>query len=230
METSVTRPGFLHYEEQGGILPMHLFGALFEGRRALGNGAFRYAIAAGGGPELTDNELRPIDVLRPTYGQSDLATTLRLEYVPDEESLSSYALFLSRARIYNDMILNNDVDQRIAGLAANWQGEQLHLLAASFHISNDFDDGSSGAFLYSYLQAEYQWTPRWNTYARALVSRDAVDDPYLAYFPRVYKDQHVAGVRFDFKTNQALKVEIGHIRTVGENYDELCFQWSAAFP
>jgi len=230
METSITRPGFLLYEEQGGILPMHIFGFLLEHRQAVADGAIRYSLAVGRGPELSSGELRPVDVIRPTYGESGPATTVRLEYQPDEGTISTYALFLSQVQIRDDMTTYSDIDQRIAGASAIWQGNKLRLLASVFYVHNDIGSSISDQFGYGYVQAEYQWTPRWNTYARALASSGVNDDAYLAYFPHVYKDQDIAGVRFDFKNNQALKVEVDHVRVVGDDYDAFCFQWSAAFP
>jgi hypothetical protein len=231
MEIPVTRPGFLNYEEQSGVLPMHLAGLLLDGRHAHGDGAVRYSIAAGAAPELSSGGLRAVDILRPRHTQTGLATTLRIEYQPDEESNTLYSAFASQAHIYNDVDTAGDIDQRISGIAANWQAEQLHLIGAAFHVENDFANGDSHShFLYAYAQADYQWAPSWNAYARVLGNSNVPDDPYLAYFETVYKEQDIVGVRFDFKTHQALKVELGHVRLVGEDYDEIGLQWSAAFP
>ncbi len=52
MQTSVLRPRFLAFEDQGGILPAHMVGLWSTGKAKAGTGKFTYDLFAGNGPKI----------------------------------------------------------------------------------------------------------------------------------------------------------------------------------
>jgi len=64
LETSISRPSIVEFEDDNGLLPIHLTGLLIEGVIEHDKQGLGYALAVGAGPELSD-KLEPLDVLDP---------------------------------------------------------------------------------------------------------------------------------------------------------------------
>jgi hypothetical protein len=55
LQTSITRPAIVDYEDDNGVLPMHLAGLLIEGVKEHDDSGLGYAIAIATGPELAES-------------------------------------------------------------------------------------------------------------------------------------------------------------------------------
>ena len=82
------------------------------------------------------------------------------------------------------------------------------------------------------MQAEYKLKPSvWTLFARHEGVSSRLNDNYTAVFPKLPKARDLAGVRWDFVDNQALKVEFIRDKTVsGMTFNGIEVQWSAMFP
>ena len=69
MQTSVTRPRFLDFEDKGGILPAHMVGMLVSGKTGAGDGKLTYDAYAGNGPAIAIDGTAP-----PPGGVLDIQT------------------------------------------------------------------------------------------------------------------------------------------------------------
>ncbi len=53
IQTAVSRPRFLDFEDKGGILPAHMVGLMANGKVRAGGGKFTYDVFAGNGPKIS---------------------------------------------------------------------------------------------------------------------------------------------------------------------------------
>jgi len=56
IQTAVSRPRFIDFEDKGGILPAHMVGLLGKGKISAGAGKFTYDVFAGNGPKISLEE------------------------------------------------------------------------------------------------------------------------------------------------------------------------------
>ena len=86
------------------------------------------------------------------------------------------------------------------------------------------------AFDNAYMQLEYSWRAEWTPYARLEGSHGAATDQFVALLPRFERQRVLAGMRYDFTAQQALKLEMSTLRIRDSRYAELQVQWSAVWP
>ena len=70
MQTTISRPGIIAFEDEGGVLPTHITGLLAEGALDRDDGSFNYAFGIGQGPQL-ESELVPVNILELRNGGYD---------------------------------------------------------------------------------------------------------------------------------------------------------------
>lgn len=231
LQTSISRPAIIEYEEHGGILPMHQVGFLADGRRHFENRSFGYSLALGASPEYT-GELEAKDVLRPGAGETDFMATLNFYVDLDADGTSRLGTFVNLATIPSSTPGVNEIDQKTFGLYGQWEFARWNLHGSAFYIKNSLDrvDGKAdGSFINAYLQTEYVVSERWLVFGRVEQSASAKGDPYLALFPHFIEDRVLGGVRFDFNENNALKFELSKNQSHNDDYVQFGIQWSAQF-
>ena len=229
LQSTVHRPAIVEYEDDGGILPMHAAGLLFEGRRPRGDGQFAYSLSVGAGADF-DRHLNPYALLKEDPGRHDLQTVARLSYRPDALGSTEGGVFGGYLPIVSAVAGVPSVEMWLGG--AFWHQAWItnRITAAGFYAHNRFSGGGSAAFAAAYLQGEHELSRRWLIYGRIEGMLGAEDDPYLIRFEGFPVDQAIAGVRFDFTRRQALSLEVARTHTLGDDRWHVSTQWSAAFP
>jgi len=233
LQTSISRPVIVAFEDDGGVLPMHVTGLLLQGEHGLGEGALAYEAGFGLGPEFSsDDVLEPLDILEPNAGKHEFSSALKLAFRPDSLDDDEIAAFFGYADIPGAGS-RADVTQVLGGAYVVWTPRYLRVLAAGFYVDNDFDSGtgaSDASFVSGYVQAEVVPIEEITAYVRIEASGGVGGDDYLELFPEVVRGRTVAGVRFDIGERQAVKFEFGDTRRSGRDGEEVLIQWSAAFP
>jgi hypothetical protein len=231
LQTSISRPAIIEYEEHGGVLPMHQVGFFADGKREVENRSFGYSLALGAGPEYT-GELEAMDVLSPGEAEADFMAALNFYVDLNADGASKIGAFVSYATIPSSTQLVNEIDLRVFGLYGNWQFARWNLHGSAFYIKNSLDrpdEQVDGSFVNAYLQAELIFSERWMAFGRVEQSASENGDPYLALFPHFIKERVLGGVRFDFNENNALKFEVSNNQSQNDDYVQFGIQWSAQF-
>ena len=138
LQTAITRPYIERWEDEQGLLPQHITGALFESRRPVGKeGAIQFAAGAGAGPGLTDNELDPIDLINHNPGEHRLSLTARVAYLPEYTGESSFGLLYGHHDIETnsqpviDALNSHNVLLSVTGAYVDWNSDPWRVIGAA---------------------------------------------------------------------------------------------------
>ena len=244
LQTDITRPYIERWEDEHGIIPQHITGALFESRQSLGNeGAIQVSGGVGASPALSDHELDPIDLIGPNPGRHRLSVTGRLAYLPQYVGASSMGLLfghddlsVSSARTLASLH-SNAAKLNIYGAYIDWTSEPWRVVAADYYVDVALTEiNRNESFSSGYLQVERQLPRRFTIFGRIEDSARMQESRYVALFDDADGDLEIAlrrqalGVRWDYTRRQALTLEISHIVALSQTSNELRAQWSAAIP
>lgn len=245
MQTTIERPFFLKFEDDGGLLPVHLVGIWTAGRYSLGPIVLGYDLLIGNGSSIV-NVRGPGTELSPNISSDDnknKAVGFRLQVSPRFMSALKVMGSGSFSRVdgYDPTGLHIvGVKQNIlnASLIYDQEGEPLKLLAEVFWVK-DKDQltgrGDHTNTLY-YVQLGYTLFDLIIPYVRyeqSLIetpSSTEAGDPYMEALSAVDKRIALAGVRYELSAETALKGEYRRIHEEGlKNHSEFAVQWSFAF-
>jgi len=83
LQPSIRRPSIAEFEDEGGPIPMHISGVLFN-KTVLADGQlFEFDLGLGAGPSLESGEFEPVSVIDPLNGTHRFSVTGRLVYQTD---------------------------------------------------------------------------------------------------------------------------------------------------
>lgn len=236
LQTSITRPEIMNYEDDGGILATHIWGILADETIPRGNGEWQFHLGVGAAPQLTPDILVPVEALNPVSINHRVGVTFVAAYMPDTSMTDEVGLFASSMDIPSEMPGINKVRQTEGGAYFNWTVGNLHTISSIFDVHDDVQNSTgatdSHGFITGYAYLEYQWGPRWRPYVRYEGSINANSDPYVSLFPHGLADSRfVGGVRYELTNRQALTVEAIRSEYEGDlHYNQFMLQWSAMFP
>ena len=97
LQTAISRPMIERWEDEQGLIPQHISGALLESHRPIGDShGLQWAIGVGAAPALTRYGLKPINLVDRNDGEHRLSATARLAWLPDYLGANNIALLLGR--------------------------------------------------------------------------------------------------------------------------------------
>lgn len=231
LQSSASRPAIVEYEDDDGILPMHLTGLLIEGVRENNGHGLGYAFALALGPELSDH-LEALDVLEPTSGSQGVALTLNLFRQPDVYGPTQYGLFANYTEIPAEDRGYDEIRQTIAGMYGNWESDPWRVIGSAFYIHNRLDEGAvtdSDEFVFAYLQAERRLDDRWTIVGRAEAGSGDDNDAYLGLFSDHVEEKVLGALRLNTWGQHAFTLEVSKTNAREDRYRGFTLQWSAAF-
>ena len=226
LQTSIGRPAVLRFEDDGGLLPMHMIGVSLKGGVDAGESNLDWTIEVGNGRGV---EPDPPQI---TVDANDAkAVNLSLGFQP--ASISGLRV---GGGAYMDSIPGGAGHAKIAELIlsgfAVYRTPHFELMAEYFDVSHDEQGGVNSRSAGYYAQLSYsmdEWTP----YLRYDVSDLADSD---TFFAMTDDTQTIAGgLRYDFEAWSAVKLQYGLTNTdpsgggAGIDSSNLALQVSFAF-
>jgi len=248
-QTSQSRPGIVEFEDEGGMMPIHLSGFLFEGLYLTnGMAGISYTLTLAVGPRATTNRdgytvLESPSVISPleaTYPHKP-AISARLTYLPDAAGEQEIGLFIGRNNISTSdlSVVRSDVVQTSAGLFGNWENERYTVFGAAMFIRQEMDmringnDQEQAHLIRSqYIQGEYSFLHSLSGYLRFEDTQGIDDDAYIKSFSMFVKRRYVLGFRHEFSHHQAVKFEVSRAEHLHNSIDfsSISLQWNMMFP
>lgn len=209
IQTSITRPRFLAFEDQGGILPAHSVGLWGTGRWRTELGRWSYDVYAVNGDKIDNG------VLNFNAGGDDntgMGTGLNLSLSPAAVPGLTLGLHALRQRVEGTSSLGATGRSRLQtwGTYTYFESERWEVLGEYYRFNNtDLDQATRHNSWAGYVQAGFHLDERWTTYARAERTSLNPLDPYFALQDsgHSYRRQ-VGGVRFEVDPRTALKLEL----------------------
>lgn len=232
LQTTISRPRIVDFEDDGGLLPLHWMGLQHSGLTPRGEGAFVYDVGVGSGPVFA-NALEPVAVLRPqTYGKLGLVG--RLGWRPDVTAATEFGGSFATLRIPIEGTSGELIRQSIGNAYLHWDQAQWRVRLEAFLIRNEFEGrlaGTAGSIKAGFVQGEYRHDEHWIGFARAEALTAASNDPYIGLFGDASRSRQVLGLRLDLPYRQALKLELGREhRQSGDRLRQASVQWSTVLP
>jgi hypothetical protein len=244
LQTAITRPFIERWEDEQGIIPQHITGALFESRRPIGeDGAVQISAGAGAGPSVQRDTLEPIDLIDSNPGKHRLSLTGRVAYLPEYVGTSSFGLLYGHDQITtSSLFVLSALDSRhavlsIYGAYGDWNSEPWRIIGANYYVDVALDQTTRNeSFISGYLQVERQLPNKLTVFGRVEDSARMQESNYVALFNDHDGDVDIAlrrkalGLRWDYVRRQALTIEVSHVVSLTQRTDEVRLQWSAVVP
>lgn len=235
LQTSSIRPAIAEFEDDGGVIPIHVSGLLFENEKNFSDGRLNINFALGTSPTMETGTLEAMEIFSPggeTYHEN---ITLRLSYYPDVIDETHIGVFAGYSRIEADGVISREIVQTQAGFFGLWKNNQWQVLSSIFFIDNNLKSATAAAdlngdFINAYVQLDYAVDEKWVAYTRIEESFNHEADPYLALIPAFIDERKLAGLRYDLSVKQALTVEIRQDNASSGTINHVILQWSALLP
>ncbi len=232
LQTSATRPAFLEFEDDGGILPVHMVGLWGTGSFKSSPAVVNYGVMAGNGSKLQDGALNPNNI---SDDSDDKAIAFRVTVEPTQIDGLGIGLSGSFATVsgYTGSSETLRIKQNIYELDVTYFANNVEVLAEYYIFKNEDDLGTSGSFSSSayYVQAGYAIMDKYIPYARyENVSIDDDGDPFFTATGTVDSTQTALGLRYNLSLLSSLKAEMRFVdRDGADNHNEYTLQWACTF-
>lgn len=240
IQTSITRPRLIAFEDQGGILPAHTVGAWANGKLDSAVGRWRLEAFVGNSDSLRDGTL---DYNASGFNNSTPAYGFNIGLSPKSvPGLTAGLHGLSEKINSYDAggTLNGQVDMQVLGAYAFFESDNWELIAEYYGFNNGDTFGTQGKNQSSagFVQAGYQLMDRWTGFVRYEKADLSKRDPYFALmnngttnFGSTY-NQSTVGLRYEVDPRSALKLQYEQIMddsNAGQTVNWLRAQYSVRF-
>ncbi len=244
LQTAITRPSIENWEDEDGLIPQHITGALVESRRQLGaEASVQLSGGIGAGPAVTSDENEPINLVGNNPGKHGLSYMGRLAFLPDYVGTSSAGLLLGHDQLFATSpvalatLRSNHAVLSIYGAYADWNVDAWRFIGAGYYVDVALDrPNPDRSFISGYLQGERQLPHQLTAFGRVENSSRMRESPYVALIDGHSSDiditirREAAGLRWDYARRQALTGEVDHEISLSHGGYEVRLQWSAAIP
>lgn len=210
LQTSITRPRFIAFEDQGGILPAHTVGVLATGKTPTALGRFSYDLYAGNGDRIVDGVLDynagGDDNSSPIYGAN-------LAIQPSSMPGLTLGMHALQSKIGGNNALGTltgTARSRVLGGYAYYEGDSFELIGEYYRFTNRdlAPGGRSRSSQAAFVQLGYNLMDRWTAFARYEKASLKSDDIYFALMTSgTSYHQTSFGLRYDVDPRAALKFQ-----------------------
>lgn len=208
IQTSITRPRFINFEDSGGILPAHTVGAWATGNVGTSAGKFHYDAYTGNSDTMRDGVL--------DYNASGVTETaptsgFNVAISPVEGLTVGVHALQEKIGIEAGGLQTGLVNLSMAGGYAFYENDSWEVITEYYGFSNTDVMGSKGTNQSNagFVQAGYKLADRLTGYARYEKADLNKNDPYFASTSSY--SQNTVGVRYDLDPRSALKVQLEQI-------------------
>ena len=244
LQTAITRPAIENWEDEEGVIPQHITGALLESRRQIGAEAgMQLSAGVGAAPTLRNEDNEPINLIGSNPGKHGFSYTGRLAFLPDYVGTSSAGLLAGHDQLFVSSAIDlaalrsRHANLNIFGAYADWSVDAWRFIGTGYYVDVALDrPNPDESFMSAYLQGERQLPHRLTAFGRVEGSSRMRESRYVALLNNDSTDVDLAirreagGVRWDYMHRQALTSEVDHEISLSRRGYEVRLQWSAAIP
>ena len=190
LQTSITRPFIERWEDEHGLIPQHIAGALLETRQSLGSeSALQFAGGVGAASSWGDHQYEPVDFIGDNPGRHRVSLSARLAYLPQYEGSSSAGFLFAHDQLYSTnpqlfQALNSaHVVLTVSGAYLDWNVNQWRVMGTGYYVNIALDQTAhSESFISGYLQVERLLPHKLTVFSRVEDSARMQESRYVALF------------------------------------------------
>jgi len=232
--TSLRRPRFLAFEDQGGILPAHSTGVWFTGNQRTGAGKLGYDLYVTNAQAIDGGVL---DMRQAGNADGQVTVGGRLSFQPSSLDSLQVGVSALSGRIEDAIDPANDTRLNVFALHADWDSDALEALAEVYFFRDEaLPGGGSHSSTAGYLQLGYR-AGRYTPYARyERTALDQADGYFAAQLSGASYHREALGLRYDIDLKSALKLELaqthntdGTLARPDGSYGDALLQYAVRF-
>ena len=226
IQTSINRPRFVAFEDQGGILPAHTVGVWGTGKIDTAAGRLNYDVFAGNSDSLRDGQL---DYNAVGFDEAAPTSGLRLSFSPRalpglvvgvnalQEKIDAFDSTIPSGQVVGNQV--GSVGFRMLGAFGFYENDDWEFISEYYQFNNTDLWGQAGSnqSWASFGQVGYHLTSRLTGYARYEKAALNQNDPYFAlmnggnqgttFYGSSY-NRSTLGVRYDLDPRSAIKLQV----------------------
>jgi hypothetical protein len=232
LQTSILRPSFIEFEDEGGLLPAHMVGLWGSGSIRKATGRFSYDLFAGNSPSIKDGALDANNTgSHPTELSVGFNVGYQFDNVGDGIKIGLHGL---RADIRDDTSTDNLSRFNMLGGYALVDTAKWEMIAEYYGFRNQNTQGmhSRQDSWAGFIQLGKRLDD-WTVYGRVERSSLSDNDAYFQTLDAMNSyDRQALGLRYDITINSALKLEIIHTDpkdTTDKKFNKVMMQWAFRF-
>lgn len=246
LQTSISRPRFIDFEDKGGILPVHSVGAWASGKLALGSGRLLYDAYIANGPRIAE---RTLDFQAFNDDGANKLVGASVGYRPGGThgalTLGVHA-FGAHAKVYDTSAqVLSQTRMRMLGAYVGYDDDDWELIGEYYRFANtDLGDGQRRSSQAGFVQLG-KTIGAWSPFMRyEKTSLDPQDNYFRSQASGQSYQRSVIGLRYALDAQSSFKLEFGATREraadlvdetgalqamPGSRYRRGAFQYSVAF-
>ena len=239
LQPTIDRPHFLRFEDDGGILPVHVIGGYISGRAGTAVGAIEYGAMLGNGPRIISED-GAVNVLHPNnISDNNNSKAIAFNAAISPSAIEGLKIGFSGhiAEIESDATvisgIVSDLDQTIFGAALTYSIGNIHLASEYFSIKDTDNSGATDEDFTSnayYGLITYTLLDKYVPYLMYENISVKEDDPYFTSLGTADTQEMIAGLRYNINYRSAVKGEYRRIIDIGDlDWNEYAVQWTLAF-
>lgn len=230
LQTSVDRPAFLNFEDDGGILPTHLVGLWFSGRLKTAPATVLYGVMAGNGSRVRDGALDPNNA-----SDDDKTKAVSFMFKIDPSAVEGLGVGLSgnlsTVKGYAVTTQTIEVRQGIFSADVTYFANNVEIIGEYYIIKDEDKFGASNDYSSSayYAQMGYLIGEELLPYLRYEKTSIDENDPYFSVLGTKDTETMIGGLRYNINPVSSIKAEVRGVDNGTDKFEEYAIQWAAAF-
>lgn len=232
ISTSLRRPRFLQFEDQGGILPAHTVGTWWTGDRRLDTGKLTYDLYVGNAQRITDGTL---DLGAAGVERSNAIVGGNIGFLPGGrlEGLKVGVSYFT-ASVEDDAIASNRTRVNNYGVYALYFSDRWENMIELYFFDDQDQSGATGTHRSDAGFAQFAYRmDRLMPYLRyERAELEQTDSFFSAQASGGSYDRTALGLRFDLDLASAVKLEVARTNNTDrmrEEFSEALMQYAIRF-
>lgn len=230
LQSTVSRPAFIEYEDDAGMLPMHLAGLYYQSDQLFNFENINLEFAIGNAPKLGDDNLEPYEFFGENSGH--VATTLNIVYQAEGPRImkTGFSISISEISSKNHKFGEHDLSVYTVYNHSTFSQQDFLISASYVDVKSEdtglkLDDGAK----YAYIQYGHTFVEKIHLTSRIELA-DFDSKKYFGFYAPPVEKQYVLGVGYDINERNTIKLELIATDDGIDEYRKIIFRWAWLYP